>query len=214
MVDPKIYAENAQARAATDAPSKPQHHSTQAPNTASHNQPLDINIKKPFHRLHAKTWLHGRSERDVYKLLIDTYRLRVVEDNNLTGNVDVDSPYGGATADGGTSGFRRFLRMAQRIPGLLPEWWCPAKTTECIQMGCRTRGWNVEATITIRAIMMYYGDNSMPMQLRMLGEQIYGTGPGGQNGAGVMQLQLQIESRGFETGYLDSSPLFHPQNDV
>ena len=214
MVDSKIYAENAQARTATDAPSEPQNHSIQAPNTAGHAQALDVNIKKPFHRLHAKTWLHGRSERDVYKLLIDTYRLRLVENNNLTGNVNIDRPYGSATADSGISGFRRFLRMAQRLAGLLPEWWCPAKATECIQMGCRTRGWNVEAAITIPAIMMYYGDNSMPMQLRMLGEQIYGTGPGGQNGAGVMQLQLQIESRGFETGYLDSSPMFHLQNDV
>ncbi|KAG9322291.1 hypothetical protein KVV02_002224 [Mortierella alpina] len=64
-----------------------------APSTGS---PLSVRIAKPFHRLHDKTWLHGRSEQDVYKLLIDSYRLMQEDDYKFEGDVDADSVYGGA----------------------------------------------------------------------------------------------------------------------
>jgi splicing suppressor protein 51 len=38
-------------------------------------------------------------------------------------------------------------------------------------------------------VIEYYGDSSMPMQLTMLGEQVYGHGPGGQSGA-ARQVQM------------------------
>ncbi|ODM21425.1 hypothetical protein SI65_02269 [Aspergillus cristatus] len=41
---------------------------------------LTAGILSPFTRLDAKTWLHDRAESDVQKILIDTYRLRVVQD--------------------------------------------------------------------------------------------------------------------------------------
>ena len=35
------------------------------------------------------------------------------------------------------------------------------------------------------------------MQLRMFGEQIYGTGPGGQNGSAMLRLQMMAEGGGM-----------------
>ncbi|KAJ5543830.1 hypothetical protein N7513_003412 [Penicillium frequentans] len=152
-------------------------------------------MNKPFHQLHAKKWLHGRPEEDVYKLLIDTYRLRMEDIYNLEGDVDADSIYSGVSS--GIPGFRRFLRLVERRRELLPEWWSPAKSQECVALASgQHNDYNVDHAVEKSDIIQQYGDQMMPMQLRMLGEQIYGTGPGGQPGAAMMQMQMLAEGGG------------------
>ncbi|KAF9634322.1 MYND domain protein [Lasiodiplodia theobromae] len=64
--------------------------------STSTSKNLDVPIPNPFTRLTQRTWLHDRSERDTYKLLIDAYRLRMEDDYNFTGDVDADCVMGGA----------------------------------------------------------------------------------------------------------------------
>lgn len=159
---------------------------------------LAVDVDKPFHHLNSKTWLHNRPERDVFKLLIDTYRLRM-EDNMKAGEVDTDNVYG-ASSDG-RGGFRRFLRLAEKRAGLLPSWWSLEKAVECTDFGL-SRGWSSLASAVEKSdIMEHYGNPAMPMQLRMFGEQVYETGPWGQSGAAMMRIQMQAEKGGSKTTY-------------
>lgn len=172
------------------------HHPNQDGNIA---KGLVVDVDKPFHRLNAKMWLHGRPERDVFKLLIDTYRLRM-DDNMKAGEVDADSVYG-ASSDG-QGGFRRFLCLAEEQAGLLPSWWSQEKAVECTDLGL-SGGWSSLASAVGKSeIVEHYGSPVMPMQLRMFGEQVYKTGPGGQSGATMMRLQMQAEKGGTMTSHL------------
>lgn len=187
----KFCVATAQANAAPSAPSTIQQNTAQANNRA--RRALDVDIEKPFHKIYDRTWLHGRSRRDVYKLLIDTYRLRMDDNFTITGEIDVDSIYGEAT-DGGKSGFRRFLQMVEQDQGVLPEWWSPAHANACVQSGSNNTGWsNLAARIEKHRIMQYYGNSLMPMQLRMFSEQVYGAGPGGQRATILLQMQMLVE---------------------
>ncbi|KAJ9645258.1 hypothetical protein H2199_003264 [Coniosporium tulheliwenetii] len=154
-------------------------------------------VDKPFHRLEAQTWLHDRPEQDVYQLLIDTYRFRMEDHYNLEGEADRDSIYGGARD--GRQGFRRFLSRAQSKRGLLPPWWSPEKAAECEAMGMRRSEWtSLASAIEKSDVIEHYGNPQMPMQLRMFGEQIYGRGPGGQDGTEMRKLMMMAEAGGAE----------------
>lgn len=134
-------------------------------------------MENPFRKLLDEKWLHDRPETDVYKLLIDTYRLRM-QDNYIFGDADVDSIYNGLRD--GRPGFRRFLKQVERRSGLLPEWWGPAKAKECVALGSgQHKDYNLGHAVEKHDIVEQYGDSIMPMQLRMFGEQIYGAGPAG-----------------------------------
>ncbi|KAF9561122.1 hypothetical protein EC968_005838 [Mortierella alpina] len=159
-----------------------------APSTGS---PLSVRIAKPFHKLHDKTWLHGRSEQDVYMLLIDCFRFMLEDNYSLEGDVDDDTVYGGAPDS--SPAFARFLKQAEERPGLLPSWWSAEKAAACMRLG-KTKGWSSLAHAVEKAdIQDHYGESLMPMQLRMLREQITLRGPGNQSGAAMMQMQMMAE---------------------
>jgi mitochondrial splicing suppressor protein 51 len=149
--------------------------------------------------------MHERPEQDVYKLLIDTYRLRMEDNYNLEGDADADGIYGGARD--GRQGFRRFLRLAEGRRGLLPSWWSQEKAAECEAVGMRD-GWSSLATaLEKRNVIDHYGNPNMPMQLRMFGEQVYGRGPGGQSGAMIRTFQMQAERGEMVSSTFDISSL-------
>ncbi|KAI1317113.1 hypothetical protein EDD11_009000 [Mortierella claussenii] len=182
--------------------------SSSMPQSGSQSQPKNLSavVQMPFHKLHSRTWLHDRPEEDVYKLLIDAYRLRMDDDYRFSGDVDVDSLYGGAAS--GFNGFQRFLSLAESRPGLLPSWWSVEKARKCAASGMST-GWSSLSTAVAKGdIMDHYGDSIMPMQLRMFAEQVIGTGCGGQSGAPMMQIQMQAEKGRKYTSTLDISPNF------
>lgn len=114
-----------------------------------------------------------------------------MEDNyNLAGDADADSLHGGAAS--GLGGFKRFLRLAEKRPALLPPWWSKAKAAECIAVG--RSGWSsLQAALEKSDLIEHYGNPNMPMQMRLLGEQVYGTGPAGQPGAEIIQHMMQTE---------------------
>jgi splicing suppressor protein 51 len=149
-------------------------------------------IRRPFHQLEARTWLHNRPEPDVFKLLIDAYRFRMHDNYTLEGHADADGIYGGASS--GLPGFQRFVRRAQVLGNLLPRWWSAQKAVECEMVGAENNSWSsLQRKLEKGEVCTHYNDQYMPMQLRMFGEQVYGTGPGGQPGAVMRRQMMRME---------------------
>lgn len=98
-------------------------------------------------------------------------------------------------------------------PGLLPTWFNDAKQSECEQLGS-TQGWyDLEKKKDKADITQRYGDAKFPMQLRFLGEAIYGKGPGGQDGTMMRKMQVMQESgdlkkSGMSEMHIDASGMF------
>lgn len=157
---------------------------------------LDQPIAKPFTRLQSRTWLHGRPEADVFRLLIDIYRMRAEDDYKFSGDVTSDSIYGGEVADG-RAGLAKMLRRCPR--DLLPEWWTEEKAKECVRFGLSgSEEWySLGSAIEKADVSDHYGDGKFPMQLRMAGEDIYGSGPGGTNKTGMLAMMVAAESGGL-----------------
>ena len=130
-----------------------------------------------------------------YQLLIDAYRLRVHDDHKMVGKVHLDSVY--SRRPDAKKGFQRFLRQAESRSGLLPSWWTPEHNEACVAMG-QTGGddrWcRLAAKIEKNDVVGHYDNDLMPMQLRMFGEQVFGTGPGGQDGQMMMQVKMLQEN--------------------
>ena len=156
-------------------------------NTRSQTSPDSVpsnpftTIQEAFAALDNGTWLENRAEADVFKLLVDAYRLRVQDDYKFGGDANEDSLYGN---DDPAEGFSRFLRNAERIRKPLPSWWTPAKTLACgswAEQLMRDGGtWsNLSCAVGKSDIIDHYGHPMFPMQLRMLAEDIIGSPVGG-----------------------------------
>jgi len=166
-----------------------------AESSASPLKGLEKALDKPFTRLDSGTWLHDRPENDVYRLLIDTYRMRM-EDNyvfdqeNTPGSVYTGAP-------DGLVGFQRFLQLAAAQSGLLPVWWNSEKQAACEQLGMDSDEWcSLRCCVEKQDVVKHYGDPLFPMQLRMFGEKVYQRGPGGQDGAAMLRTMVRQEAEG------------------
>jgi splicing suppressor protein 51 len=163
-------------------------------NTSLAQRVLGVEIENPFKKLSHNKWLHDRPEKDVYKLLIDTYRLRLQDNILYNKYVDADSDYGGAT-DGGGWGFCRFLERVQSRPGLLPSWWSPIKADECVELGLSGAVWNHLLYIVQKDdIINHYRHYMMPMQMRIFAEQVY-SGPTGPLERSPLLAAMDLENR-------------------
>lgn len=150
-------------------------------------------VSKPFTRLNNGTWLHGRPEMDVYKLLIDTYRMRMEDNANFDGIREHDSIYASDTNDGG-AGFHRFLTLAEEKIDLFPPWWGIIKKMECEGLGT-SPGWSsLRTKVTKDDIAEHYGQVTFPTQLRIFGEFIYGFMPGGEDTSATRYFMMTHES--------------------
>lgn len=104
------------------------------------------------------------------------------------------------------AGFHRFL---EEIEGqkreLLPSWWSKEKALECQRVGRLYGCYSLNCAIEKGDVIEHYGDPMFPMQLRMFAEQIYRTGPGGQSGSAMLQMQMMAEGGGVHTAHIDRS---------
>lgn len=205
----KVCAENAASGSASSTSNKNNTGSSFSKSSGVTVPPkgLSVVVDKPFHRLDAKTWLHDRPEGDVYKLLIDVYRMKMEDNYVFEAHVDEDSIYGGARD--GRQGFERFLRLVEKQRGLLPSWWSKEKAEKCVAVGMKRDQWSyLGYAIQKDDVIEHYGDRKMPMQLRMFAEQVYGCGPGGQDGTEMRKLQMMIENGELTPIRFDLSSLF------
>lgn len=155
---------------------------------------IDRGLTWPFTRLEDGTFLHDRTEKDVYRILIDSYRLRM-EEHCLHGGKPVEgSIYAGVPS--GLPGFRHYLGLAATRDGLLPSWWTPEKQRKCEAFGLSGSEWqDLRLAVEESALMWHYGDSRYPSQLRMLAEIVYGREVGGVSSLIRMRELAVMEAR-------------------
>ncbi|KAF2279931.1 putative MYND domain protein [Westerdykella ornata] len=165
-------------------------------NPSSKPKPLEKTLFKPFNRLDNGTYLHDRPKQDVYKLLIDTFRLRENDDYEFEGYKQVGIVYKGATHS--LEPFRRFLRLAESRTGLLPSWWNGDARKECEELGMQTEQGNwssLKHRVAKRDIIKRYEDDlTMPMQLRMLGGLVYRREVMGADATSMLRMMVSREN--------------------
>ncbi|KAH7117899.1 hypothetical protein B0J11DRAFT_441922 [Dendryphion nanum] len=169
---------------------------------------LDVSIAKPFTALENNTYLHNRSDRDVFKLLVDSFRMRQADDFKFEQKKDPRSVYSGAASS--IDGFRRFITLASSRRGLLPTGWDAEKQKACENFGLESGDFSsLKKKTSKEEIQGHYGNEKMPMQLRMLGEAVYGIGPMGQDGTQMRGMMAKMENGGL--GNLSATMLsLHP----
>lgn len=115
--------------------------------------------------------LQDPKEEKVFKHLIDAYRLRVEDEYVMTGDVSMDSLYGGGNP---MNGFKKFLTKAEKKSGILPSWWDKKARARCEKQARSPLQYAVEKSDNVEG----YGAPLAPMSLRDLAQKIYGKGVG------------------------------------
>ncbi|KAK1671518.1 hypothetical protein BDP55DRAFT_706805 [Colletotrichum godetiae] len=159
-------------------------------------------INRPFTKLDNGTWLHDRPEADVYRLLVDAYRLRVE-----------DYIYGGA--EDGLEGFRRVMKKAAKRKGLLPAWWCPKKQAACERLDGAEGDdgdddnddyyYDLGSAVEKADIIERYGNPRFPIQLRIFAEAVNLRGPGGQDGSSMRKMMASMEGGAYGSAAMRST---------
>lgn len=167
-----------------------------------HMKGLEKHVPTPFTNLDQGVYLHNRPETDVFKLLIDSFRMRQADDYNFEMKVSSQSVYVGSPSS--IKPFRLYLKNAA---ALLPSWWTDAKTEECVTFGESGAWSDLRKKVTKSDITEHYGDGKMPMQLRMLAEMVYGSGTMGQDGSSMRQLMMQMEGGGLQDQFMSMMSL-------
>ncbi|KAJ5767030.1 uncharacterized protein N7511_004646 [Penicillium nucicola] len=145
---------------------------------------LDVEIFFPFHALRCSSWLDSRSKKDVFKLLIDSYRLRVWDDR----------PYVMQHLFTNVSDFGLYLRQAEKRGDLVPEWWAGDTGVECMLFASSNDDWSSAVVdISEERIMGFYPELFMPLQMRIFAEQVLGIGLSGHSFLSTIELYLISE---------------------
>ncbi|MCJ1309878.1 hypothetical protein MMC25_003539 [Agyrium rufum] len=110
-------------------------------------------------------------EKEAYKLIIDSYRMRAEDEyafaQNQRGLYAQENPL---------TDFRRYLRKAERRGGVLPTWWSDEKSTACQRQGMDKTQWSdLSCAVEKSDIQEHYRDSMMPLKLRVLAEKIEGS---------------------------------------
>lgn len=129
----------------------------------------------PLKALNDGTWLHNRPKNDVFKLLVDTYRIKMEEQYVFEGDVEEGSIYAGAGPESALRHFRNFLVRiinAERSKKLLPVWWSKDSFKECLQFARNDKFSNVGFPLKKNDIQEHYSQMDMPIQLSMFAEKI------------------------------------------
>lgn len=138
--------------------------------TSASSKVLDSTVSKPFHKLQARRWLHERCKKDVYKLLVDSWRVRKLDEYTqlgITELTDENVTYGMAPFEG-------FLSEAA-TKALLPTWWTSATTKECISYGTKASNWgNLGTWVGEGHIEEHYNSNQVVLQMKIFAHQVLG----------------------------------------
>ncbi len=123
-----------------------------------------------FQDLAPDNYLHKFPEKEAYTQLIDCYRMRVEDDYKFAGD-----PRGLYNEEDPLPDFKEFLDLAEKRAGLLPKWWKREKRMACERLAVDSTQWSdINSAVEKVDVIKHYGDNVMPMKLRLLAEKIYG----------------------------------------
>ncbi|KAJ5988442.1 MYND domain protein [Penicillium waksmanii] len=187
----------------TEETNKPQSSSSSAPNhTSAASNPdtakaldkggpaLTVKITDPFQKLKEKKWLHDRPKEDIYKLLIDAFRLRMDDDFKFLELRHANTIYDDISCDG-TPSLELFIRMAVLYP--VPEWWNESELASCLEYAKLLTWSNIMVKITADDVKAYYGDPSMVLQLRIFAEQVVEKGGIGIDFLSMLDVGVMLE---------------------
>ena len=127
-------------------------------------------MKDIFKGVQGDDFLRRLPEKEAYIRLIDCYRMRVEDDYKFAG--DARGLY---SEEDPLDDFQKFLDLAEKRKGLLPQWWNGEKRKSCERLAVDGTQWAcISHAVEKSDIMEHYGDNLMPMKLRMMAETVYG----------------------------------------
>ncbi|KAI9762267.1 MAG: hypothetical protein M1840_001446 [Geoglossum simile] len=135
-------------------------------------RPATTNKNPPPHPSLLRFFSKFGTESKTYEMLIDTFRMRCEDD--YTHGCHNHGIYG---EDPPLPVFRDFLTRA-KAAGMLPPWWSEEKEKECERVAMEDDHFNINYAVEKHDIQNHYGDNLMPMTLRMVAENVYGGGYG------------------------------------
>ena len=164
----------------------------------SHNEirvsALSQPVPKPFTRLRDGFWLHDRPELDVYKVLIDSFRLRIHDEYLLDGVSGSGTVYGGAMDS--HADFVKYLDAAEQRAYIMPSWWTALKRKECDDLSMKQLQFHdLRVRLTQAMVVEYYGDSSMPAQLRVFAQAVrIRTFQGGDNPRNILPTMVTEEA--------------------
>lgn len=119
-------------------------------------------------------------------------------------SVEEGSIYAGASASSELKNFRRFLENVTKIDAarpteerLLPSWWSTDALEQCVEVAATHKDAMVAYAVEKHDIQEFYGQDDMPMQLRMFGEALDGTTIMGQGRDAVLNMKVAVEQGQF-----------------
>jgi splicing suppressor protein 51 len=160
--------------------------------------------KKPFTAISKNTFLHNRSHEQTFQLLIDMLRMRQADEYKFDGKAMPGTIYNQEPSS--EKAFRELIRKAKAIPGLLPPWWDDKSLGQCLEYSCKSSAFSLRCAQEKHDVQETWGDDRMPMKLRMVAERVYGYTPGGSKSDQLLAVMI-----GAESGDSADTCTFHTQ---
>lgn len=110
-------------------------------------------------------------QKDVFELLGYCHFIWVADSFKCVPHVHMGETFEDAA---NMHDFRRFLDLAEKQLGVLPNWWSDQSRLEC-EENAMLQDLEVNVNNVENVIIQEHKDVLMPMKLRLLGEKIYGT---------------------------------------
>lgn len=194
----KAHKQNcAVAKAKSDGPS---------PSTSSgKSAPTARDSTKPFTAISQNKFLHDRSEEETFKLLVDLLRMRQEDEYNLGGETMTGTIYNMEPSS--EKAFKTFIRKAKAVSGLLPPWWTDESLKQCLEYSRKSSGFSLCHAQEKHDIQETWGDDKMPMKLRMVAERVYGNTPGGHRSDAMLGMMMSMEGGAGANAGLHSTTL-------
>ena len=124
-----------------------------------------------FAKIDDGTYFDSLPEKDAFAQIIDSYRLRIEDEYKFRG--DAGGLYAGEAP---LPDFRQYLNRAKKKGGVLPKWWSREKRRACGRRAVDRAQWSdLNSAVEKADIMEHYGENIMPIKLRMLAEKVAGS---------------------------------------
>lgn len=147
---------------------------------------------KPFTAISKNTFLHNRSREQTFQLLIDVIRMRQEDEYNFEGETMIGTIYN--LEPSSENAFRSFISKAKAVSGLLPPWWDDESLKQCLEYSRKSPDFSLRSAQEKHDIQETWGDDRMPMKLRMVAERVYGYTPGGSKSDAMLAQMMGIEN--------------------
>jgi splicing suppressor protein 51 len=132
-------------------------------------------------------------------------RLRQEDEYNLEGELMSGTIYNQEPSS--EKAFRTFIGKAKAVSGFLPPWWDENSLKRCLDYSRNSADFSLRHAQEKHDIQETWGDNQMPMKLRMVAERVYGNTPGGHRSDAMLGMMMGTEGGGGAGSGLHSTTL-------